>query len=165
MTVRLTAGISQSIVNMALEGETGIHQKRTLAFINHFIIRTIEFMNNFATQCETKLMDFDVKLQKVDASLRVLETKLASINELQAINIKIADKQVPVEETIKHEVVIEPKPDSQEPTMIETVDETPAEVTRDPKYDKFFKMVQFGVPIAAVKLKMSQEGLDPNALG
>jgi Subunit CCDC53 of WASH complex len=34
----------------------------------------------------------------------------------------------------------------------------------DPNYTKFFKMVQFGVPPQAVKLKMQSEGLNPDFL-
>lgn len=34
----------------------------------------------------------------------------------------------------------------------------------DARYRKFFKMVQFGVPPPAVKLKMNAEGVDPNVL-
>jgi Subunit CCDC53 of WASH complex len=34
----------------------------------------------------------------------------------------------------------------------------------DPSYTKFFKMVQFGVPPQAVKLKMQSEGLNPDFL-
>lgn len=33
-----------------------------------------------------------------------------------------------------------------------------------PEYDRFIKMVQVGVPVQAVKLKVSLEGLDPNVL-
>lgn len=33
-----------------------------------------------------------------------------------------------------------------------------------PEYERFVKMVQVGVPIDAVKLKISLEGLDPNEL-
>lgn len=33
-----------------------------------------------------------------------------------------------------------------------------------PEYDRFVKMVQVGVPLQAVKLKVSLEGLDPNVL-
>lgn len=52
-------------------------------------------------------------------------------------------------------------------------EEVPAETTEevtgvracdDIRYDKFFKMKQFGVPADAVKLKMSVEGLDPSLL-
>lgn len=34
----------------------------------------------------------------------------------------------------------------------------------DMRYKKYFKMVQFGVPAAAVKLKMEAEGLDGSLL-
>lgn len=37
-------------------------------------------------------------------------------------------------------------------------------VSDDVRYDKYFKMKQFGVPAEAVKLKMSSEGLDPSLL-
>lgn len=36
--------------------------------------------------------------------------------------------------------------------------------SEDARYRKYFKMVQFGVPHAAVKLKMENEGLDKNIL-
>lgn len=34
----------------------------------------------------------------------------------------------------------------------------------DTRYRKYFKMLQFGVPAPAVKLKMANEGIDPNVL-
>lgn len=34
----------------------------------------------------------------------------------------------------------------------------------DPRYKQFFKMVQFGVPPQAVKLKMESEGIDSTIL-
>lgn len=34
----------------------------------------------------------------------------------------------------------------------------------DERYEKFFKMVQFGVPEQAVRLKIKAEGLDPDVL-
>lgn len=34
----------------------------------------------------------------------------------------------------------------------------------DTRYRKYFKMLQFGVPAPAVKLKMQAEGFDPNVL-
>lgn len=34
----------------------------------------------------------------------------------------------------------------------------------DSRFARFFKMIQFGVPPPAVKLKMKTEGLDPNIL-
>lgn len=43
-------------------------------------------------------------------------------------------------------------------------EETGVRVCEDVRYDKYFKMKQFGVPAEAVKLKMSAEGLDPSML-
>lgn len=34
----------------------------------------------------------------------------------------------------------------------------------DIRYKKYFKMIQFGVPATAVKLKMDAEGIDPTLL-
>ena len=40
-----------------------------------------------------------------------------------------------------------------------TSDYTP--VSKDPRYAKYFKMVQVGIPPAALHAKMRMEGLDP----
>lgn len=37
-------------------------------------------------------------------------------------------------------------------------------ISADPRYQKYFKMLQFGVPKPAVKLKMEQEGLDSSLI-
>lgn len=34
----------------------------------------------------------------------------------------------------------------------------------DPQYTRFFRMIQVGVPVQAVRLKMQSEGLDPSVL-
>lgn len=37
-------------------------------------------------------------------------------------------------------------------------------ICEDERYKKYFKMVQVGVPAAAVRIKIEAEGLDPTAL-
>jgi len=37
-------------------------------------------------------------------------------------------------------------------------------ISEDPVLKRFFKMLQFGVPEPAVRLKMVQEGVDPELL-
>jgi hypothetical protein len=44
----------------------------------------------------------------------------------------------------------------------ETVEDMPN--VHYPEYERFVKMVQVGVPLPAVKLKATTEGLDPNIL-
>ncbi|EFA02065.2 WASH complex subunit 3 [Tribolium castaneum] len=128
-----------------------IQQKRTIAFINHFVMNTVSFLNHFAQSCESRLMEFEYKLQEVEASLLILESQLGSIAHLEENTAKDSPKQ--------NDLDLPPVKD--EETQIEKNVEVEPDVASDPRYQRFFKMLQFGVPPAAVKLKMQTEGLDP----
>lgn len=54
-----------------------LQQKRTLAFVNHFAITTVQFLNNFVKNCEQKLMHFERKLEKVEAAMVLLEARVS----------------------------------------------------------------------------------------
>ncbi|KAJ8673320.1 hypothetical protein QAD02_004582 [Eretmocerus hayati] len=146
-----------------------ISQKRTIAFINHFIIQTITFLNKFALSCEEKLFEFENKIQRVEASLAILEARLSSIPELKDHNpVPVNDTQI-----ITKEEPVAPEPnvvvdDHDEPDQIPEIPQTEETdtypVSQDPSYAKYFKMVHVGVPKQAVKLKMEQEGLDSSML-
>lgn len=72
-----------------------------------------------------------------------------------------------VEETIesKTEIQIKNEPDLPEITTdTKTADVEGVKASEDPRFKKFFKMVQFGVPESAVKLKMKSEDVDPDIL-
>ncbi|OXU30129.1 hypothetical protein TSAR_006878 [Trichomalopsis sarcophagae] len=150
-----------------------INQKRTIAFINHFIAHTITFLNKFALSCEEKLFDFENKLQRVEASLAILEARLSSIpaveNEpqqaVQTPTAEVEDKSK-VEETQQVEVTAEEidEPDNEVPIEPKVEETETQPISSDPQYAKYFKMVHFGVPKQAVKLKMQQEGLDSSML-
>lgn len=73
-------------------------------------------------------------------------------------NTNVENDSEKVTETVENEC--EPKESIDVPDNI--VDGVRA--CEDARYRKFFKMVQFGVPPPAVKLKMNVEGLDPNIL-
>lgn len=47
-----------------------------VAFVNHFIVNTVTFLNKFIANCETKFIAFESKLQKVEASLLIVEAKV-----------------------------------------------------------------------------------------
>lgn len=51
-----------------------------------------------------------------------------------------------------------------EPNHDELDTKTGVKACDDARYRKYFKMMQFGVPAPAVKLKMTAEGFDPNVL-
>ncbi|KAF4080964.1 hypothetical protein AMELA_G00155410 [Ameiurus melas] len=56
-----------------------IQQKRIVAFLNQFIVHTVRFLNRFSTVCEEKLAAISLRIQQIETTLSILETKLSSI--------------------------------------------------------------------------------------
>ncbi|XP_051174922.1 LOW QUALITY PROTEIN: WASH complex subunit 3 [Leptopilina boulardi] len=130
-----------------------INQKRTITFINHFVAHTVTFLNKFTLTCEEKLFEFENKLQRVQASLEILESRLSSVPGL-------VDKTQTAEEIQKQEVV------NQKDTPHNQVSEEKENPIKPPtlSVDKVLKMLQVGIPKPAVKIKMELEGLDSSVL-
>ncbi|XP_031619327.1 WASH complex subunit 3 [Contarinia nasturtii] len=155
-----------------------IEQKRLVAFINEFIISTVTFLNEFMTNVESKFVDFELKMQKIEASLLIVEAKMASIPDVQTkssppTNIQSETMQETEPQTPTIEAAHEPIPSTVQTTETEIDNKADAQETAsdggvkasdDTRYRKYFKMLQFGVPAPAVKLKMVNEGFDPNVL-
>ncbi|XP_043464101.1 WASH complex subunit 3 [Leptopilina heterotoma] len=141
-----------------------INQRRTITFINHFVAHTVTFLNKFTLTCEEKLFEFENKLQRVQASLEILESRLSSVPGLEN-KIQIVDD---IKEEQQEEVNIEPTNESEKSDELSQESEekeNPSEpVSVDPVYQRFIKMLHFGVPKPAVKLKMELEGLDSSLL-
>ncbi|KAF9795807.1 hypothetical protein SFRURICE_013813 [Spodoptera frugiperda] len=170
MTLQETM-ISQELANVDLSKVAALQQKRTLAFVNHFVLTNVQFLNNFMKTCEQKLMDFEKKLEKVNAAMVLLEARLSSIPELNTETQTPVQKAPEVTETTSNEEApasqpqsTAPVPDTKEPEPPSDVPDTVESKPSHPEYDRFVKMVQVGVPLQAVKLKLSLEGLDPNVL-
>ncbi|XP_018057208.1 PREDICTED: WASH complex subunit CCDC53 [Atta colombica] len=140
-----------------------INQKRTVSFINHFITHTVTFLNKFALSCEERLFDFENKLQKLEASLEILESRLSSIPGLEQEHNKESNN---VNEDNTSKLIEIHKVDEPDNSEIEEPKDEQKEIqsAKDPRYEKYFKMLHFGVPKQAVKLKMEQEGLDVSIL-
>lgn len=76
------------------------------------------------------------------------------------------------EDTVDREIINDSTPlqntsaddNCNEEDTVSNVEENGVKVCEDVRYDKYFKMKQFGVPAEAVKLKMFAEGLDPSLL-
>ncbi|KAL5242228.1 hypothetical protein ACI65C_009638 [Semiaphis heraclei] len=162
-----------------------MEQRQLVTYINHFIRSTVTFLNDFMTHCETKMMKSEQRLQKISASLCILETKLNSVPELRELQStqlqtseppsnQLKDTSHNTEETNKHnkteatnELVKTDEHGKTEDNIISepaVVDESPNEPIVDPTILKYRKMIQFGVPRGAVELKMVNEGLDPKLL-
>ncbi|XP_026752235.2 WASH complex subunit 3 [Galleria mellonella] len=157
------AMVKEEIANLDLTKVAALQQKRTLAFINHFLVTTVQFMNHFMKKCEQKLMHFERKLEKVEAAMVLLEARLSSIPEA---NIVETETQ-PTQNTVtKSEDMVDQNEANTKLDSEDVNEEVESKETSQsqPEYDRFVKMVQVGVPLQAVKLKVSMEGLDPNVL-
>lgn len=165
-----------------------IYQKRTLAFLNHFVTHTVRFLNKFSGVCEEKLENLSYRIQRLEIMMNILEAKLSSIPGLENVTVPTSDSSVASQSpaaTSESSTAPPPPPATQaaaqdkdisttksEPVSPETAATTPSAssetpkmtVCQDPKYARYFKMLSVGVPEPAVKLKMQQEGLDPNML-
>ncbi|ESO89342.1 hypothetical protein LOTGIDRAFT_183391 [Lottia gigantea] len=160
-----------------------IQQKRSIAFINHFITHTARFLNRFSCVCDEKLENLAGKIQRLEVSLTILEAKLSSIPGLENVTVEpsststAAATPAPAKPVSNGPVsTSEPSATSQPPvangptavaieTPQEPVDTTPKMTnSQDPRYSKFFKMLQVGVPVPAVKMKMSAEGFNPDII-
>ncbi|XP_017068534.1 WASH complex subunit 3 [Drosophila eugracilis] len=144
-----------------------LNHKRVLAFVNHFLVSTCTFLNEFALGCETKFVQMERQLQKTEAALLILEAKLASIpTEPHLVDDKpkvSAPTSAPSESNASIPATELPT------TEIQSDTEDPPEcigvrASEDARYRKFFKMVHVGVPAPAVKQKMQSEGLEPRIL-
>uniref|UniRef100_A0A182SBT3 WASH complex subunit 3 n=1 Tax=Anopheles maculatus TaxID=74869 RepID=A0A182SBT3_9DIPT len=145
------------------------NQKRMVAFINHFIVSTVTFLNKFASDCETRFVDYEQKIQNLEASLMIVEAKLASIDVLKEHPDNSTahtepskpppSTSVPTEQAAADKPVEEKVP---QPAAVDAPQPSPPAPEKDPKYEPYFKMLHFGVPLGAVKNKIASEGLDPN---
>lgn len=149
-----------------------IHQKRIITFINHFVITTVNFLNKFFHACESRLQKIDSKMQKLEAHLCIIEAKLNSIPGLENVIAQTAttgaDETDKVEPTSSDHTSVKQDTSDPPPSDISpedgTVQSEASSTNQNPELVRFYKMVQFGVPVEAVKLKMKQEGFDPSLL-
>ncbi|XP_056311667.1 WASH complex subunit 3 [Danio aesculapii] len=149
-----------------------IQQRRIVAFLNQFIVHTVRFLNRFSTVCEEKLSTVSLRIQQIETTLSILEAKLASIPGLEEVTVDgvraPAETNGPAANTSR--ATASPAEASQQSQVApqEPKTEAPAEnimtVAKDPRYTRYLKMVQVGVPVMAIKNKMMMEGLDPNLL-
>lgn len=135
-----------------------IHRKRIIAFVNHFIINTASFLNRLSQTVEGKLLQVDHRLQKLEASVILLESKLSSIPGLES-SVPVASVVI-LQECIAETTPQKPVEETEKEVAAETVEEAvKPEKSLDESLLKYVKMLQVGVPMPAVKLKMQQDGI------
>jgi len=135
----------------------GITYKKSVAFVNNFIINTTQFLNRFSYLCEERLDTVSHNIQRLEIILSLLEAKLASIPGLS--------DAAPAPVT-SNSADAPPHPPTEYTEEVQTapVDDGVMKNSTDPRYLRYFKMIKNGVPLSAVKQKMMIEGYDPNVL-
>ncbi|XP_015096075.1 WASH complex subunit 3 isoform X2 [Camelus dromedarius] len=145
-----------------------IQQKRTVAFLNQFVVHTVQFLNRFSTVCE-ELADLSLRIQQIETTLNILDAKLSSIPGLDDVTFEVSPISVSSITNESHSVTTSEQPQQNSlqdsgPQESEVTPENILTVAKDPRYARYLKMVQVGVPVMAIRNKMISEGLDPDLL-
>ncbi|KAI2567596.1 WASH complex subunit 3 isoform X2 [Nomascus leucogenys] len=145
-----------------------IQQKRTVAFLNQFVVHTVQFLNRFSTVCEEKLADLSLRIQQIETTLNILDAKLSSIPGLDDVTVEVSPLNVTSVTNGAHPEATSEQPQNSTQDSGLQESEVSAEniltVAKDPRYARYLKMVQVGVPVMAIRNKMISEGLDPDLL-
>ncbi|XP_013914339.1 PREDICTED: WASH complex subunit CCDC53 isoform X1 [Thamnophis sirtalis] len=145
-----------------------IQQKRTVAFLNQFVVHTVQFLNRFSTTCEEKLSALSLRIQQIETLLNILDAKLSSVPGLEdeISNTSVMNGSA-------SQTLVEPQTTNISPNVETSVPELGQQktngtdvitVAKDPHYARYLKMVQVGVPVMAIRNKMISEGLNPDLL-
>ena len=142
--------------------------------VNSFVLSTSDFLNKFASLCEQKLSRVSQQVQRVEIVLSLLEAKLDSIGWMSGgapaaapaaggeAQAAIASSSAPVAPPMGA------APAAPAAAAAAAAPAAPAapllKVKDDSRYSKYFKMLGMGVPKAAVRIKMSSEGVDPDVI-
>ncbi|NP_001116432.1 WASH complex subunit 3 isoform 2 [Mus musculus] len=145
-----------------------IQQKRTVAFLNQFVVHTVQFLNRFSAVCEEKLADLSLRIQQIETTLNILDAKLSSIPGLEDVTVEVSPLNVTAVTNGSHSETTSEQTQNSTQDSGAQESEAPSEnvltVAKDPRYARYLKMVQVGVPVMAIRDKMISEGLDPELL-
>ncbi|XP_057243415.1 WASH complex subunit 3-like isoform X1 [Malurus melanocephalus] len=131
-----------------------IQQKRTVAFLNQFVVHTVQFLNRFSTVCEEKLSALSLRIQHIETTLNILDAKLSSIPGLEDVKFEVSSADVksvtngPVAQAAADpQAAVSPhsgQNNTQEEGLqkTEVVTENVTTVAKDPRYARYLKMVQ-----------------------
>lgn len=164
----------------ALSNIQPIPLKKTLMLVNNFIINTTEFMNKFTVLCERKLAKVSQKTTNLEIMLQLLEVKLGSIDWLGGgdapVDAAVGDATTPTTDTGAPPPppggrgppppppggpgAPPPPPSAPSAAPVEEAGYSGPCLKDDPRYTRFFKMKDMGVPIQALTIKMQSEGVD-----
>ncbi|KAK2083791.1 WASH complex subunit 3 [Saguinus oedipus] len=118
--------------------------------------------------CEEKLADLSLRIQQIETTLNILDAKLSSIPGLDDVTVEVSPLSVTSITNGAHPEATSEQPKNSTGASGLQESEVSAEniltVAKDPRYARYLKMVQVGVPVMAIRNKMISEGLDPDLL-
>uniref|UniRef100_A0A8C0TPE5 WASH complex subunit 3 n=1 Tax=Canis lupus familiaris TaxID=9615 RepID=A0A8C0TPE5_CANLF len=137
---------------------------RSEPFLNFLI-----FFKTKPTVCEEKLADLSLCIQLIETTLNILDAKLSSIPGLDDVTFEVSPVSVTGITNESHSEATSEKSQQNSlqdsgPQRSEVTPENILTVAKDPRYARYLKMVQVGVPVMAIRNKMISEGLDPDLL-
>ncbi|XP_075863191.1 WASH complex subunit 3 isoform X3 [Microcebus murinus] len=116
-----------------------------------------------------KLADLSLRIQQIETTLNILDAKLSSIPGLDDVTFEVSPLSVTGVTNGSHSEVTSEQSQQNSiqdsgPQESEVSAENILTVAKDPRYARYLKMVQVGVPVMAIRNKMISEGLDPDLL-
>lgn len=162
-----------------------VPQAKMLAAVNHYVSTMIQFINKFASNCETRLAELHSRIQALEILVSVLEAKLSSIEWLQELDTVQQSSELD-KGSVSEESLSTPAPESitaapLPPTTIDVavaetsvsqqespeaiaISEEPEEVTDklkdDETYGPWFKRLRLRIPKAQLQMQMKVSGLN-----
>merc|ERR1712156_998241 len=131
---------------------------------NHFTVKYSQALISFSAKCDRKLMHLQIRINRIENALGLLEKKLEPFGSGKEVEIVTSPAQEIVEnpsEHVQNDVVdnkdenislqnieIEENENEKDPGVNEAL-----KVKDAPELQPFFKMLRMGVPLEAVKLK------------
>jgi WASH complex subunit CCDC53 len=158
--------------------------RKTLTFVNAFVIHTVHFLNRFATLCEEKLMQVSTQIDQLgnDSKLHPyflyslfihLKSILFFVEPETIMNLLEAKLQSVPEAALESSGSSTQQASQQQQNSVNNVNNQQQEkqvesggkkIKDDPRFAKYFTMLKVGIPIDRIQEKMMMEGVDPNIL-
>ncbi|PAV88579.1 hypothetical protein WR25_14583 [Diploscapter pachys] len=163
---------------------TPVNSRRLAVLVNCYLKRIMNIMNSYANKFESALLEAEHDLAQLETKMQILEAKLKNISPEEAAEfLKTLESSKAKLDEIKHVVTaneipkvpeMDIKPETSVPQLSANANpETPSKLSPtsqamlfkdDPRYTKYFKMLNLGVPADGVKQKMRSEGVDGSIL-
>lgn len=146
-----------------------VPHQTTLHLVNNFVLQTTRFLNRFSNVCEDKLATVAKNIQNLETTLAIIEAKLGSIDDSDDAPVASQGTDIvtaPAAPGGNADGAPPPPPPAADETQPPPPPEPAApeiKVKDDPRYGRFSKLLNMGVPLQAVKNKMAVEAPGLNA--